>query len=81
MITLQQQPDDRIQQFLIYKKEIVSKIMDLVPSDAQYKLLKEELEISNDQIYILLGITDPDDDDKGFPESTPVFPDPETGAL
>lgn len=82
MITLNQQPDDRIKDLILYKKDLINKIVDCSNNIAQYQVLLDQLGVTDDQIYILLGVIDPNDDgDDKDGNEIPVFPDPQNGAI
>ncbi len=82
MITLNQQPDDRIKDLILYKKDLINKLIDCSSNISQYQVLLEQISVTDDQIYILLGVNDVGgDDDKDKPEDIPVFPDPQNGAI
>jgi hypothetical protein len=82
MITLNQHPDDRIKDLILYKKDLINKLIDCSSNIPQYQVLLEQIGVTDDQIYILLGVNDVGgDDDKDKPEDIPVFPDPQNGAI
>lgn len=82
MITLNQQPDDRIKDLIHYKKDLINKLIDCGSNTPQYQVLLEQIGVTDDQIYILLGVNDVgNDDDKDKPEDIPIFPDPQNGAI